>query len=78
MRRDHHHNQQHLHEDPLVGHLTAEYGEQLPTGLIEARVATLCSGAPHGQDRLSAEHLARSEVASLAAAGPRSPQRGRR
>lgn len=76
MRRDHHHSQQHLHEDPLLGHLTAEYGERVATGLIEARVATLLSEAPHGQDRLSAEHVARSEVASLAAA-PRPRQRGR-
>lgn len=77
MRRDHHHSQQHLHQDPLLGHLTAEYGDRVATGLIEARVATLCSDAPHGQDRLSAEHLARSEVASLAAA-PQSRQRDRR
>lgn len=83
MRRDHrqyhpHEDRQyHPHEDPLVGVLTAEYGERVAPGLIEARVATLCSNSAHSQDRLSAEHLARSEVASLAATGPRCPQRGR-
>ena len=76
MRRDH--RPHHSHEDPLVGDLTAVYGERVAPGLIEARVARLCSGAAHGQDRLSAEHLARSEVASLAATGPRSQRRAQR
>ena len=76
MRRDH--RQHRPHEDPLFGHLTAEYGERVGSGLIEARVTKLCSDLAYGQDRLSAEHLARSEIASLAATGPRSQQRGRR
>ena len=65
MRRDHH--RQHEREDPLVSHLDAEYGARVPHGLIEARVARLCSDLPAGQDRLSSEHLARAEVAGLAA-----------
>ena len=76
MRRDHYPHR--THEDPLVSHLEAEYGRQVPHGVIEARVSTLCSDPPSGQDRLSSEHLARSEVASLAARGPRSGSRGRR
>ncbi len=76
MRREHH--QQHHREDPLAGQLRAEYGGRVAHGLIEARVAALSSGAGNGRDRLSSEHLARAEVASLAAAGPRLHLRGRR
>ena len=76
MRRDHH--RQHEREDPLVSHLDAQYGGRVPHGLIEARVSTLCSDPPAGQDRLSSEHLARAEVASLAARGLRPGGRGRR
>jgi hypothetical protein len=76
MRRDHH--RQHEHEDPLVSHLDAQFGGRVPHGLIEARVSTLCSDPSPGQDRLSSEHLARAEVASLAARGPRTGGRGRR
>ena len=76
MRRDHH--RQHEREDPLVSHLDAQFGGRVPHGLIEARVSTLCSDPPAGQDRLSSEHLARAEVASLAARGPRTGGRGRR
>jgi hypothetical protein len=78
MRRDHHRQHQHQHEDPLVGQLRAEYGGRVASGLIEARVATLCSGAARGQDPLSSEHLARAEVASLAATASRAHSRGRR
>ena len=73
MRRDHY--PRHGREDPLVHHLSAEYGGRVPHGLIEARVALLCDAVP-GQDRLSAEHLARSEVAGLAARP--APNGGRR
>ncbi len=77
MRRDHHHHQQPQAdgEDPLVAHLDSQYGRLVAHGLIEARVASAhCDGA----DPLSAEHLARAEVASLAAAGPRQHPRSRR
>ena len=76
MRREH--QRQHAHDDPLVSHLDAQYGGRVPHGLIEARVTPLCSGPVAGQDRLSSEHLARSEVASLAARAPRTGDRGRR
>ncbi len=76
MRRDHH--RQHEHEDPLVSHLDAEYGGRVPHGLIEARVTALCSDPVAGQDRLSSEHLARAEIASLAARGTGTRGRGRR
>ena len=76
MRRDHHRH--HQHEDPLLSQLDAEFGGRVPHGLIEARVSTLCSDPPPGQDRLSSEHLARSEVASLAARGARTGGRRRR
>jgi hypothetical protein len=75
MRRDHH--RQHEHEDPLVSHLDTQYGGRVPHGLIEACVSTLCSDPSPGQDRLSSEHLARAEVASLAARGRSTGGRGR-
>ncbi len=77
MRPDHHQHSQPEH-DPLVGQLRAEYGVRVPGGLIEARVARLRSAAATDQDRLSSEHLARAEVASLAADGPHAHVRGRR
>ena len=67
MRRNHH--PPHAHQDRLVSHLDAEYGGRAPHGLIEARVTALCSDPVAEQDRLSSEHLARPEFASLAARG---------
>ncbi len=75
MRRDHHQRHQAEREDPLVADLDSQYAGRVAHGLIEARVASAhCDGG----DRLSGEHLARAEVASLAAAGPRQHPRSRR
>ena len=64
MRRDH--ARRHEPEEPQLGRLLAEYGDRVPRGLVEARAAAL---AADGQDPLSAEHLARAELSSLAAGG---------
>ncbi len=62
-------------DGPLAGELTAEYGHLVPAGLIATTVHTASRSAG---DELSAAHVARADVAALAAAARRAPGGRRR
>lgn len=62
--------------DPLAGQLAAEYRDLLPPALVETTVAALAASGLGAADQLSAEQLARADVAALAAAVTRAPRRG--